>query len=251
MQLCWAAHWSAVSSAPPLSIALTVIFGSAKAEPRHKTSAKPLAIEQPAARTSPIVPLPFSPFGSMANEGESASDSASAAGVRCGKAEDVAERAQKVPRCAALAVSPHLLLVDAIEYRQPRVLLVLDEGQHLLGRHRAGIAADIAEPGLKSGIVVDRGEVGADFADDRRRRAERRQQHLPAERSEARDRLGDGGPGGASSACQPSAAKPGIVSATVGRSGNCGRRCGEATAISFTCPARTAPTIPAEPPVIT
>ena len=49
--------------------------------------------------------------------------------------------------------------------------------------------------------------------------------------------IGAGVPTGAATMSQPAAEKPGMVSATVGRSGNSASRCGDATAISFTCPA--------------
>src|SRR5579862_7136830 len=59
--------------------------------------------------------------------------------------------------------------------------------------------------------------------------------------------IGAGVPSGATITCQPVAEKPGIVSATVGRSGNSGRRSADATAITLTDPALTAATIPEYP----
>jgi hypothetical protein len=57
-------------------------------------------------------------------------------------------------------------------------------------------------------------------------------------------RIGSGVPFGATMTCQPVAAKPGIVSATVGRSGNSGRRLADATAINFASPLFTAAATP-------
>ena len=46
-----------------------------------------------------------------------------------------------------------------------------------------------------------------------------------------------GVPTGATNTCQPEAAKPGMVSATVGRSGKSAKRLGDATASGLTVPA--------------
>ena len=48
--------------------------------------------------------------------------------------------------------------------------------------------------------------------------------------------IASGVPTGATTHCQPTATKPGSVSATVGKSGRCGRRFSEATANALSWP---------------
>src|SRR5258708_39881362 len=75
---------------------------------------------------------------------------------------------------------PHSFPRNILQHRQPSVLLFLHESKNLLGRHGARTAADKSEPLLEIRTADHFGEVDADLADDRRRRAERRHQHLPA-----------------------------------------------------------------------
>src|SRR5580698_2891856 len=60
--------------------------------------------------------------------------------------------------------NPFSLLRNLLQHRQPGVLLLLHEGEDLLRRHGARIAADIAEPLLEVRIADDFGQVDADLA---------------------------------------------------------------------------------------
>ena len=71
---------------------------------------------------------------------------------------------------------------DSLQHRQPRLLLLGDEGEDLVGRHGARIATGGGEPFLDIRIVEDFVQVRAHFAYDRCRRADRRHQNKPAGR---------------------------------------------------------------------
>ena len=62
---------------------------------------------------------------------------------------------------------------DLLYNRHPGFLLLIDEGERLIRRHRPRVIAERREFLFELRIVEDFGEIGADLGDDRRRRADR------------------------------------------------------------------------------
>lgn len=84
---------------------------------------------------------------------------------------------------------PLYLFSNGFSQWQPSGLLLFHESDYLSGCHRARIAAYVAQFRPVCRIIVDLCQIGADFGDDRLRRAARRQQHLPADSGESQQCL--------------------------------------------------------------
>jgi hypothetical protein len=117
-----------------------------------------------------------------------------------------------------LAQISSLVFGDVVEDRLPCLLLLVNEAGGFGGRHRIRIAAERSKLLLQFRVERNCAQVLAYLVDDGFGRADRCHQNTPR--------------------------KPGIVSATVGMSGNSARRFAEATAISLIEPDRAAPATP-------
>jgi hypothetical protein len=93
---------------------------------------------------------------------------------------NAAPRADRAIDANSARASSSLIFGDLIKDRLPRLLLLVNEGGGLGGRHRIGVAPQRRKLLLQFRVESDFAQVFADLVDDRLGRANRRHQNSPA-----------------------------------------------------------------------